>query len=337
MPTKWTAEQVLELTRAFQPACIVAAAAELDIFTALAERPVTAASLATKLGAETRATAVLLDALAALDLLEKQQDRYSIPAEVAEILAEQSPQNVLPGVRHLGNCLRRWAQLAQVTKTGTAAQRVPSIRGQEADTAAFIGAMHNFCAPVADEVIERLRPLTFRHVLDIGGASGTWTIAFLRAAPNAEATLFDLPEAIPLARKRIAEAGLSNRVNLVAGDFYEDDLPGGADFAWVSAITHQNSRSQNRALFAKVHAALAEDGVIAIRDVVMDNSRTRPAAGALFAVNMLVGTEAGGTYTFDEFQQDLLHAGFTNVTLIHHDKQMNSLIRAEKRERLSPH
>jgi len=330
MPKQWSAEQVLELARAFQPACILAAAAELDIFTGLADRPITAARLAAKLGADPRATAVLLDALAALDLLEKQEDTYSVPAEVAEILCEQSPDNVLPGIRHLGNCLRRWAQLAQVTKTGTSAQRVPSIRGEEADTAAFIGAMHNFCAPVTDEIIERLRPLRFRHLLDVGGASGTWTIAFLRAAPDAKATLFDLPEAIPLARKRIAEAGLTNRVSLVAGDFYEHDLPGGADFAWVSAITHQNSRRQNRTLFARVHAALAEDGVIAIRDVVMDNSRTSPAAGALFAVNMLVGTESGGTYTFDEFQQDLLHAGLTNVTLIHHDERMNSLIRAQK-------
>lgn len=337
MPKQWTAEQVLELARAFQPACILAAAAELDIFTALDNRPTTATCLAAKLGTDARATAVLLDALAALDLLEKQEDTYSVPAEVAEILSEQSPENVLSGVRHLGNCLRRWAQLAQVTKTGTAAQRVPSMRGQEADTAAFIGAMHNFCAPITEEVIERLRPLTFRHLLDIGGASGTWTIAFLRAAPDAKATLFDLPEVIPLARKRIAEAGLSNRVDLVAGDFYEDDLPGGADLAWVSAITHQNSRRQNRALFAKVHAALKQDGIIAIRDIVMNDSRTTPAAGALFAVNMLVGTKAGGTYTFDEFEQDLLHAGFTNVTLIHHDKRMNSLIRAEKREPPSPH
>jgi hypothetical protein len=62
----------------------------------------------------------------------------------------------------------------------------------------------------------------------------------------------------------------------------------------------------------------------------MDNSRTRPTAGALFAVNMLFGTESGGTYTFGEFQQDLLHAGFTNATLMHHDERMNSLIRAQK-------
>jgi hypothetical protein len=135
---------------------------------------------------------------------------------------------------------------------------------------------------------------------------------------------------IPLARQRIADAGLSDRVSLVAGDFYVDDLPAGADFAWLSGVAHQNSRQQNRALFARIYAALPRNGVLVIRDVVMNESRTEPVTGALFAVNMLVGTEAGGTYTFDEFRQDLTEAGFSEITLVHHDEYTGSLIRAVK-------
>ncbi|GAJ01906.1 unnamed protein product, partial [marine sediment metagenome] len=133
------------------------------------------------------------------------------------------------------------------------------------------------------------------------------------------------------AEKRLTEAGLSDRVTLVAGDFYEDDLPTGPDFTFLGAIAHQNSREQNRALFVKVHAALAEDGLIVIRDVVMDPSHTSPQAGALFAINMLVATPAGGTYTFDEYAEDLTNAGFTDITLVHRDEFMNSLIRAKKK------
>ena len=92
--------------------------------------------------------------------------------------------------------------------------------------------------------MERLSPLRFQRLLDIGGASGTWTIAFLRAVPEATAVLFDLPQVMPLARERLTRAGLADRVSLVAGDFYTDDLPGGADFAWLSAIAHQNSRAR---------------------------------------------------------------------------------------------
>ncbi|MHC4512017.1 MAG: methyltransferase, partial [Planctomycetota bacterium] len=114
------------------------------------------------------------------------------------------------------------------------------------------------------------------------------------------------------------------------GDFYTDDLPAGVDLAWLGAICHQNSRQQNRALFAKAHAALDDDGVVVIRDVVMDPSRISPAGGALFAVNMLTATEAGGTYTLDEYSQDLREAGFGEVVLVYRDEFMNSLIRAEK-------
>ena len=92
-------------------------------------------------------------------------------------------------------------------------------------------------------------------------------------------------------------------------------LPAGADLAWVSAIVHQNSRAQNRALFAKVFAALAPGGRIAIRDILMEEDRTRPVAGALFAVNMLVATEGGGTFTFAELREDLEAAGFARGCL----------------------
>jgi precorrin-6B methylase 2 len=327
---RWTSDEILGMVRAFQPACVLVAAAELDIFTTLSQKPMTAQSVADELHCDRRATTILLDALTALGFLTKRQNKYSVLPEAAEILSETGNSSQLAAVRHLGNCLRRWAQLAKVTQTGKPAERAPSIRGADADIAAFIGAMKNFSTSIAKNIIEKLQPLTFRHLLDIGGASGTWTIAFLRAVPQAKATLFDLPDVIHLARRHIADAGFSDRINLVAGDYYEDELPSGVDFAWLSAIAHQNSRKQNRELFTKIYTALQKTGILVIRDVVMDESRSQPEAGALFAVNMLVSTEGGGTYTFDEFRDDLLQAGFQKVTLIHRDEAMNSLIRVDK-------
>jgi precorrin-6B methylase 2 len=330
MARRWTADEILNMVRAFQPACVLAAAAELDIFSTLAAHPMTAKSLSTKLGADLRVATILLDALTALQFLTKRADKYSVPSNIARILTEESPDNILPAIRHQANGLRRWSQLARITQTGKPAECEPSIRGQAADEAAFIGAMDNFSAPVANQIVDRLKPLQFKHLLDIGGASGTWTIAFLHSVPKAKATLFDLPTVIPLARRRIAKAGLSEQVTFVAGDYYRDELPVGADFAWLSAIAHQNSREQNRALFAKIYSSLQDNGVLVIRDVVMDSSRTSPVAGAMFAVTMLVATEAGGTYAFDEFREDLTQAAFTKVKLVHRDQGMNSLIRATK-------
>ena len=146
--------------------------------------------------------------------------------------------------------------------------------------------------------------------------------------PGARATIFDLPDAIEQARERIAQSGFGDRVDLVAGDFYDDPLPAGADLAWVSAIVHQHAREDSLALFAKVREALVPGGRIMIRDIVMESDRIEPPEGALFAVNMLVATASGGTFTMDEFREDLQAAGFCDVKLPVKDKWMNSVVEA---------
>ena len=97
--------------------------------------------------------------------------------------------------------------------------------------------MHSVSQMFADDLVAQLGPLRFRHLLDVGGASGTWTLAFLRAVPGAKATIFDLPDAIDQARERVKNSEFSPRITLVSGDFYSDDLPKDADFAWVSDRT----------------------------------------------------------------------------------------------------
>ena len=326
----WTPDGLLELGRSYQFAAVYAAAADLELFDALAGGMLTAKQLTRRLRCDPRSLVILLDALVALRLLTKRAGRYSLPAGAATFLTSDGPRSILAMAQHQANCLRNWAQLAKVVKTGRPAKRMPSVRGADGDAAAFIGAMHNVSAPVANNVIRDVKPLRFHHLLDIGGASGTWTIAFLRACPSARATLFDLPHVIPMAQRRLRRAGLSHRVRLVPGDFMRDSLPQGADLAWVSAIVHQNSRVQNRALFAKIFQALTPGGRIAIRDILMKETRTQPVAGALFAVNMLVATEDGGTFTFGELRKDLATAGFTKATVLRQDEGMNSIVAAEK-------
>ena len=125
-------------------------------------------------------------------------------------------------------------------------------------------------------------------------------------------------------------AGLLGRARLVPGDYIRDALPTGADLAWVSAIVHQNSRAENRALFKKAFVALAPGGRILIRDIVMDSSRTRPPGGALFAVNMLVATPGGGTFTLGELEEDLASAGFRRARLLRRGEGMDSVVCAVK-------
>ena len=176
-------QQILEMMNGFRPACVIGAAAELDLWTALGGQSLSAEQVAAKLHTDLRATTILLDAVAALGLLEKRDLRYSVPSDLRGWLVEDSPETILPMLRHAMTILRSWSQLAWVAKSGIPAPRIPSIRGPEADRASFIAAMHVVSGPMADELVQKLGPPKFRRLLDVGGASGTWTLAFLRAVP----------------------------------------------------------------------------------------------------------------------------------------------------------
>ena len=326
----WNADRLNQVIRGYQASCVLAAAAELNLFAALAQGELLAGEVAERLQTDPRGIRTLLDALVALDLLDRQGERYRVPAEVADLMVTGRPGSQLAMVQHQANCLRNWAQLAAVVKHGEPAPRAPSIRGAEADYASFIEAMDNVASITAAGLIAALQPLSFTHLLDVGGASGTYTIAFLRAKPKARATLFDLPQVMPQARERLNAVGLLQRVTLVPGDYNVDPLPVGADLAWVSAIVHQNSREQNQALFRRVYEALVAGGRIMVRDFIMVPTRTRPVGGTLFAINMLVGTSAGGTFTFDELREDLSSAGFVDITILVPSDTMNSVLTARK-------
>ncbi len=330
MAKQWAPNQVAELMRSYQEVCVVLAAAELDLFTILKSRPLTAAEVAKAIGGDLRGTTYLLDVLAALELLVKTGQHYSPAPGTVDVLTTGGPHAMLAMAQHQANCLRNWAQLAKVAKTGRPVRREPSIRGEAADYAAFIEAMDNVSRTIAPELVGKLPELTFTHLLDVGGASGTWTIAFLKRYPKVKATLFDLPKVIPHATTRITAANMLDRVRLVGGDFMADPLPPGADLAWVSAIIHQMSREDCRKLYRSVFAALSPGGQILIRDHLMDATRTKPASGALIAINMLVNTETGGTFTFEEIAEDLKAAGFTGADMLRMEETMHCVVRAKK-------
>ncbi|MDO4558213.1 MAG: methyltransferase [Planctomycetia bacterium] len=335
-------QRLEEIGRGYRGLCVLGAIAELGGFHAMSDhirrensvgagddgRFYTPEYLVERMRGTERGVRTLLDAAVTLGVLEKRNGQYAIRNEFLAELDPESPRTYLPMLFHTMNCMRKWAQLARVVREGIPASRmesvpVGSILGEESDRASFVAAMHSVSGPSADVLMATLlsRPWIqspgIRRFLDVGGASGTWTLAFLRACPEASAVIFDLPDAIDQARERIATepGGLAGRITLVPGDFYRDPLPADCDFAWVSAIVHQHGREENRTLYRKIHTALRPGGMMAIRDMVMRADRTEPAAGALFAVNMLSATDTGGTFTLDEFREDLEASGFQDVRL----------------------
>jgi predicted O-methyltransferase YrrM len=149
-------------------------------------------------------------------------------------------------------------------------------------------------------------------MLDLGGGSGAYAIAFARARPDLDAEVLDLAPVLAIAQRHIDDAGLAARVKARVGDLHDDAYGTGYDLVFVSAICHMNSPDENRAMFAKILAALAPSGRIVIQDFVLDADKTGPKTGALFALNMLVGTRAGSAYSEEEYVGWLRGVGFTD-------------------------
>jgi SAM-dependent methyltransferase len=320
---------VLDDVRGFLTSRVILTAAELDLFTRLDNGQATAEELTKELGCDQRSLIRILDCLVALKLLSKQDSVYRT-SERGSLLSAKHPRTELPMALHLSGLWETWSGLTETVKTGSNPKRKPvSERGSDS-LEAFIGAMHVVGRSLSNEIADYYDLSPFKKLLDIGGATGTYTMAFLEKNPGMTAVLFDLPDVIPMAEKRLGEKGLLERVKLVSGDFYTDELPEGCDLALLSAIIHQNSPEENLSLYRKIQRALMPGGKLLIRDHVMDPGRTYPPQGTLFAINMLVNTKRGDTYTFDEIRNTLEAAGFGEVKLVRKGERMDCLVEAKK-------
>jgi predicted O-methyltransferase YrrM len=150
-------------------------------------------------------------------------------------------------------------------------------------------------------------------MLDVGGGSGAYSIAFALANDRLAADILDLAAVAPIAERHIAEAGVADRVRVRAGDLRCDDLGRGYDLVFISAICHMLSPEENLDLLRRCCAALLPGGRIAIQDFILEPDKTAPRWAALFAINMLVGTPAGSSYSEPEYREWLAAAGFRDI------------------------
>jgi SAM-dependent methyltransferase len=153
-------------------------------------------------------------------------------------------------------------------------------------------------------------------VLDLGAGSGVWGIALAQSAPNVTVCAVDWPDVLPVTRRVAERFGLGDRLTTVAGDLHEVDFGSGHQVAVLGQILHSEGVERSRALLRRIHAALAPGGTLAIAEFLVDADRRGPMRGLVFAVNMLVNTEAGGTYSFAEIAGWLTDAGFTDARLL---------------------
>ena len=305
-----TLEDLDDLSRAYWRSRIVISALELDAFTAVGEDGGTASEVAVRLGADPRATEMLLNALTALALLRKEADRFRLGELAARHLIAGAAEDARPSFMHASRLWESWSTLTDCVRAGGAVLEGGKGWEDPGGRRAFIGAMHQFALEQSDAFVEAVDLSGVRRLLDLGGGSGAYAIRFSQAAPGLEATVFDQAAIIELTEEYIAAAGLTGSIRTLRGDMLMDDIGSGYDLVWLSNVVHGMGAEGIRGLFCKVHGALAPGGRLLLRDFLLDDDKASPAFGAVFALNMLVNTPAGSCYSRAEYREWLTAAGF---------------------------
>jgi 2-polyprenyl-3-methyl-5-hydroxy-6-metoxy-1,4-benzoquinol methylase len=298
--------------RGFQESRVALSAVELDLFTAVGSGA-TVEEVAAKIGSDARATEMLLNALVAMGWLTKQGGVFSNSPSSARYFVAGSRDDSRAATLHLAHLWRTWSTLTECVRAGTSVLHQEMAERGEDWTCAFIAAMHRNARARAPLVVGAVDTEGVSRMLDVGGGSGAYSIAFASANEKLEVDLLDLAEVLPITQGHINSAGLAGRVRTRPGDLRVDKLGEGYDLVLASAICHMLGVDENRDLLKRCFEALTPKGRLVIQDFILEPDRTAPKWAALFALNMLVGTQAGSTYTEAEYAGWLREAGFGEV------------------------
>ncbi|HEY5511316.1 MAG TPA: methyltransferase [Prolixibacteraceae bacterium] len=319
---------IREFVSSFQKSRILLSGFELDIFTNIDEHGSTAEQISNVLNLDEHSCERLLNGLVSLGFLTKQNQSFFNTEESSAFLSRKGA-NYMGGLMHSNHLWNTWSNLTQVVRTGKSAHPTEINERGDEWLFSFIAAMHDRAIKQAPQQLANIDLSGIKTMLDIGGGSGAYSMEFISLKPDLEATIFDLPNVVPITKQFIDKEGFSDKIKIFTGDYTVDDLPNGFDLAFLSAIIHSNSLEVNQDLIKKCFKSLNTNGKIIIHDWIMNNARTQPISGAIFAINMLVGTEAGDCFTEQEVTDMLTSAGFNNISRIEFESGLSQVI-AEK-------
>jgi SAM-dependent methyltransferase len=310
--------QLMRLAAGHVEARIVQTAIELAVFDALEDSALTSEAVAHCLELEPKAAELLLNALAALDLLHKQGDQFSLAEAARKYLLCSSPFSVGGMIRFEGSVWNCWEKLPQAIRSGQPVRPANMYQDDPRETEIFIDAMDALVNARGDaEVIARVLEWNeIEELLDVGSGPASYPIHLCRKYPELRATIFDLPGTLALTQRYVREATMTERIRLIAGDYRNDPIPGSYDIVLLSNIIHGEGEQENLSLIDKLVANLKAGGRLIVKDHILDDSRTTPPVGAIFSLLMLLTTASGRCYSFNEIKLWMERAGLTNIEQI---------------------
>jgi ubiquinone/menaquinone biosynthesis C-methylase UbiE len=313
-------QRLMQLAFGYAAPLIVEAALAHRIFDHLAAGPRTLEELLAATGVSRRGLRALADALVGLELLTRQGEKYALTPESEAFLVSGKPGYRGALFRHVSKqLLPPWQELTEIVRTGRPAKPVnQEVEGSEF-FAQFVEDIFPLSYDAARSLAAHLRLAEARQpvrVLDLAAGSGVWGIALAQASPQVQVTAVDWPRVLSVTQRLAARHGVGDRFRFVAGDLGTVAFGSGYQVATLGHILHSEGEARSRALLRKTFAALAPGGTIAIAEWLVNDDRTGPPDALIFAVNMLVNTEAGDTFSFAQLRSWLEEAGFCRPRLL---------------------
>jgi ubiquinone/menaquinone biosynthesis C-methylase UbiE len=315
---KLTPERLQQFGFAYAPPFVISAAVHNKVFDTLEAGPKTVDQVRKQTGASARGLRVIMDALVGLELLKKdRQSRYSLTPESHAFLISEKPAtlagffgSILPVM------ISRWLRLTDVVRDGRPAVAV----NQETEGTEFFSQLVETIIPMsypgAQKLADHLKIAKANQpvrVIDLAAGSGIWGIAMAQKSPQVRVAAVDWPRMIPTTKRITGKFGVRDCFDFIEGDLSEAKFGSGYDLATLGHILHSEGEQRSRQLLKKTFRALKSGGIIAIAEWLVNDDRTKPLPSLMFSVQMLVNTEKGGTFSFNEIKKWLEAAGFKKV------------------------
>ena len=316
--TAVTPERIMQFAWGYVPPLVLEAAIRHRIFDLLDGGPKTVSEIQKETGASERGLSAIMNVLVGLEFLAKDKQGYfSLTPESATFLVSTKPSFQGGFLRHGSEQLiPKWLHLNKIVKTGEPAAAVNKEEAGGDFFQQFVNDIFPLSYPAAQALSRHYNANAAApavRVLDLAAGSGVWGIAMAQGSEKVRVTAVDWPEVIPVTRKTVARFGLADRFSYVEGDLLQADFGSGHNLATLGHILHSEGRERSQALLKKTFQALAPGGTISIAEFLVNADRTGPLNALFFAVNMLVNTESGDTYSFEEISSWLKAAGFTDA------------------------
>jgi 2-polyprenyl-3-methyl-5-hydroxy-6-metoxy-1,4-benzoquinol methylase len=308
-----TPQRIMEMVWDFARPMLAEAALHLGVFDAMSQGARTVAQISGRTNASTRGIAALLDGLVGIGLIKRRGDQFTLAPDTAAFLVHGKPAFVGGLMKHVSRQLiGGWMDLAECVRSGKPANPVNQEQTGGEFFAKFVEDIFNMSFGSASAAAEAVlgNAQGDVSVLDIAAGSGVWGIAMAKRLPDVRVTAVDWPQVIPVTRRVAQQHGVAGQFDYVAGDILAADLGTGHHVATLGHILHSEGEARSRRLLKRVHEAMAPGGTIVIGEFLPDEGRQGPAIPLIFAVNMLVNTEEGNTFTFRQIASWLKEAGF---------------------------